>query len=310
MSMSHKLEPAAAIAGRLGRPEAEVAEQLAAMAGKGLLFRVVKNGEPKYGVVNYIHGLMEFQVRHINKQYAEMTQRYFKAPEFVENLSKSVQGFVRPIPVQKAVPVQHQVASFDDASEFMRKAKLIAVADCVCRKQTGMLGEGCGKRVEACFMFGSMAQFYLDHDMGRQVSAEEAIAILAECHEQGMVSQPGTAQNPAGMCNCCGDCCGLLRAMKFLPNPGEIVYSNHYAVLDTEECSGCETCLDRCQMDAISMNDDGLAVLDQKRCIGCGLCVTTCPTEAIRLVPKEKQNTPPETSIQQMAHIAQLRGLA
>jgi len=76
-------------------------------------------------------------------------------------------------------------------------------------------------------------------------------------------------------------------------------------------CTGCETCLDCCQMDALSINDDGLAVVNEDRCIGCGLCVTTCPTEALKLLPKSEKefHTPPASMAEQMMLMAQKRGL-
>ena len=97
-------------------------------------------------------------------------------------------------------------------------------------------------------MFGSMGQYYLDRGMGRKITLEEATAILTKCHEAGLVTQPATSQNPSGMCNCCGDCCGVLRALNKHPKPAEMVFSNHFATVVTDSCTGCETCLDRCQM--------------------------------------------------------------
>lgn len=131
--------------------------------------------------------------------------------------------------------------------------------------------------MEACFMFGSMGQHYIDKCMGRRVDVDEAIAILREAQDSGLVTQPATAQNPSGMCNCCGDCCAVLMSIKQHPRPAEIVFSNYFAAVDRELCAGCETCLDRCQMDAIVIDDDNFAVINRDRCIGCGLCVTTCP---------------------------------
>jgi Na+-translocating ferredoxin:NAD+ oxidoreductase subunit B len=165
--------------------------------------------------------------------------------------------------------------------------------------------------MEACFMFGSMGQYYLDRNMGRAISLDEAIDILTKCREAGLVTQPATSQNPAGMCNCCGDCCGVLRALNKHPRPSEMVFSNYFAVVETEDCTGCETCLERCQMNALRMNDDGMAFVDGDRCIGCGLCVTTCPTEALKLVSKSEAEirTPPASMVEQMMRMAQKRGL-
>ena len=126
-----------------------------------------------------------------------------------------------------------------------------------------------------------------------------------------LVTPPATSQNPAGMCNCCGDCCGVLRALNKHPKPAELVFSNHYALADNAECTGCETCLDRCQMGALSMTDQGLVRVDPDRCIGCGLCVPSCPAEALRLMPKsgEAHRTPPATAMEQMMLLAQKRGV-
>jgi Fe-S-cluster-containing hydrogenase component 2 len=54
------------------------------------------------------------------------------------------------------------------------------------------------------------------------------------------------------------------------------------AVVDREKCTGCETCVESCPLDAISMKD-GLAVIDADTCGDCGACVDVCPVEAISL---------------------------
>ena len=56
-------------------------------------------------------------------------------------------------------------------------------------------------------------------------------------------------------------------------------------VVDTTLCGGCGVCVDRCQMDALTLEDDRV-VLNSTRCIGCGLCVSTCPTGSLTLVRK------------------------
>lgn len=51
-------------------------------------------------------------------------------------------------------------------------------------------------------------------------------------------------------------------------------------VVDKKECTGCETCVDACPVEAISMVD-GVAHIDQEECTGCLTCVDECPVEAI-----------------------------
>jgi NAD-dependent dihydropyrimidine dehydrogenase PreA subunit len=91
--------------------------------------------------------------------------------------------------------------------------------------------------------------------------------------------------------------------------PAAAVKSNYFAVVEDADCIGCGDCIDRCQMDAVAMQDD-IAQIDLDRCIGCGLCVTTCPSEALRLVKKsdDKLYEPPASGMETYIRIAQERG--
>ncbi len=91
------------------------------------------------------------------------------------------------------------------------------------------------------------------------------------------------------ICNCCGCCCGVLRAVNQHNIPTAMTKSNYYAKVDPELCTGCESCVDRCQVNAIRVQD-GSATIDKARCIGCGLCVSTCPTDSVSLVHKGKDD--------------------
>jgi electron transport complex protein RnfB len=301
LALSPRLEPPDSVAHRLDKPVETVAARLEEMSRRGLLFRLEKEGTPRYGAIPFVHGLFEFQVKNLDSELAKMVEQY-ASEGFDEAMVKSEGYFLRTIPVGRSVEVEQHIASYDDAVEILRTKDKIVVTDCICRKRKELVDHSCGKTLEACFMFGSMGQYYLDRDMGRQVDADEAIAIVTQCQEAGLVTQPATSQNPSGMCNCCGDCCGVLGALNKFPKPAERVFSNHYAAVDSEACTGCETCVDRCQMNALHMSDDELAVVNLDRCIGCGLCVITCPSEALELKLKkaDQLRVPPANSAEQM----------
>ncbi len=54
------------------------------------------------------------------------------------------------------------------------------------------------------------------------------------------------------------------------------------AKVDKEKCTGCETCVEECPSEAISMAN-GKAVVDPDTCIDCGVCIDACPVEAISM---------------------------
>ena len=156
---------------------------------------------------------------------------------------------------------------------------------------------------------GEAAAYYLHNDLGRPIDQEEALAILAQAEEEGLVLQPSNSKDSDNICMCCGCCCGILTNIKRHPQPASIVASAFVAALDVETCVGCGTCEDRCQMEAIYL-EDGKAALDLDRCIGCGLCVTTCPTGALSLLRKPKTEQPyvPKDAVDANIRLGQARG--
>lgn len=309
--MTPLLETAEDVAARLDNPINKTAAQLEDLAARGLLFRLDKGGTVKYGAIPFVHGLLEFQVTRLDRELASLVRQYFKEG-FGKAMNASADGFLRTIPVQKSIDVSHNIAPYEDAARILEQnAARIVVTDCICRKSADLVAASCGKPLEVCFMFGSMGQYYLDHDMGRRIELEEALDLLAKANAAGLVTQPASSQNPAGMCNCCGDCCGPLSALNRHPRPAAIVFSNYYANVAAEDCSGCGLCEERCQMGAVALNDDDIAAINLDRCIGCGLCVTTCPEQALSLVKKSDRQikVPPVTASEQMLQMAQKRGI-
>ena len=78
-----------------------------------------------------------------------------------------------------------------------------------------------------------------------------------------------------------------------MPRPADYYASNFYAEIDPDLCSGCQTCLERCQLDAPFMKS-GVAAINLDRCIGCGNCVVVCESAAINLKKKESVTVPPK----------------
>ena len=93
-----------------------------------------------------------------------------------------------------------------------------------------------------------------------------------------------------------------------LDRPAQVVHSNYYAEVTMEDCTACEACVERCQMEAIEVKDT--AIVDPDRCIGCGLCVTECPENAITFKQKAgaDQYVPPKHIYETYLRMARERG--
>ncbi len=309
--MSHKLETAEDIAARLGRDVAQTAAQLKDMRDRGLLFSLKEKGITRYGVIQFIHGIFEFQITRLGAEFAQMFEDYYEEA-LADALFVATQTFMRTVPVQESVEPEYVVAAHNDVVQILRSQPLISVSECICRKEHEVRGITLGtsdKPRETCFMFGSMARYYIDNQLGRQVDSEEAVDILEKAERAGMVPQPAASRNPAALCVCSGEYCIILRALNLSDKPADHIISNYQSLVAASLCTGCKSCLNSCHMHATSMKD-GIAVIDLDRCIGCGLCVRACPSEAIRMIPKPNQPYIPEDLPEQMQLMAKARKLS
>jgi len=55
-------------------------------------------------------------------------------------------------------------------------------------------------------------------------------------------------------------------------------------VIDTENCTGCGTCVKMCPQMILSVQEETVAVQDASRCMGCFGCEDECPEQAIRIL--------------------------
>ena len=308
LEMTPLLETPAQVAERLNQPEADVADQMEAMAKKGLLFRLRRPAAVKYAAIPYVVGIFEFQLPHIDAETARDMEEYYQLA-FGRTIQANKTPVMRTVPVNRTLVARWPVAPYDDVLDILDNQKTIALAECICRKMAQLNDRGCGKPLEACMVFGSHADYYVENGMGRYITVDEAKEVARKNEAAGLVMQPFNSQKVGGMCSCCGDCCGVLRSLKLQPKPAEAVQSNYFAMVDEDLCTGCETCVERCQMEAIAVPED-VAVIDLDRCIGCGLCVTTCPTEAMSLArkPEEAIYVPPKSGMETYINIAVERG--
>ncbi|PKN64637.1 MAG: 4Fe-4S ferredoxin [Deltaproteobacteria bacterium HGW-Deltaproteobacteria-15] len=308
LKLSPLPEPPAQVAERLGSDASQTAALMEKMAAKGLLFRLRKGETVRYGAVPFLVGILEHQVKRIYPEIAMEFDEYFES-----GFGKTLQSFktplMRSIPINRQVALNWPIAPYEDALEIIDQQEVIALAPCICRTWKKTLGEGCDRPLETCLLFGHYGHYYVENHMGRYISKEEARVIVKRNDEAGLVMQPFNSQKVGGMCSCCGDCCGMLRSLKKQPSPARAVQSNYFAEVNSSECSGCETCVDRCQMDAIQVVEEK-AVVNLERCIGCGLCVTTCTTEAMQLKrkPENQIYQPPQSGAETYMRIAMERG--
>ncbi|MGV9205981.1 MAG: indolepyruvate ferredoxin oxidoreductase subunit alpha [Promethearchaeia archaeon] len=246
-------------------------------------------------------GMYEFQINRIKKdpRYGKefMDKMYqYHEEAFGEELIKTDTYQSRIVPVERSVPHKNFTPRYEDIRNLIeRNEGKMTIADCVCRVGHDRMGEPCSQTDlrESCFIFGDAADYYVDHDFGRYIEKKEAFEILEKAEEDGLVLQAGNSQNMNFICTCCACCCGALQAAKMAPNTAAFYQTNYYAEINQNLCTGCKTCLDRCQADALT-NKDEKARVDLENCIGCGLCVTTCPVEAISLKKTGRGYQPPK----------------
>jgi Pyruvate/2-oxoacid:ferredoxin oxidoreductase delta subunit/DNA-binding Lrp family transcriptional regulator len=306
MHLTPMPEPVPAIAERAGMDEEAAAELLETLAKEGNIMRIRIEDQPYYMAISFVVGIYEFHLKVMDREFAEMMEEYL--PYLTEMFSGLKTQQLRVVPVESAIETVHEVETYDRVRDLVKEHEIFAVADCICRKEAGLLGHPCDRPIEVCLTFGMAAQYFIENELGREISMEECLEVLDLAEESALVLSPTNAQDFVNICCCCSCCCNMLKGLKTFERPADYAGSSFQAKIDPDLCTSCGTCLDRCQIDAIIEGDEYNEV-DLARCIGCGLCVPTCPEEAIVMVAKAEVEVPPKNIVARDIKLATERGV-
>ncbi len=258
-----------------------MAEKLEGMAMKGLIFRVRRENATLYNSAPLMIGLYEYSVNKIDKELAQLYRKYYDEVLMDEIGASDVPGF-KVLPINEYVDIETVSIPYLKLVESVKTARKIAVAECICRKEAKLLGEGCNHPIENCLSFGIAAEFYIENGWGREITADEAIKVLKEADEAGLVHAGANTKHLSNICNCCPCCCVSMKGItKKGYNKHKYMNALFESEINSELCTGCKLCLERCPVGAIKVED--FAQVDKNKCLGCGVCAISCPNEAISL---------------------------
>jgi len=188
------------------------------------------------------------------------------------------------IPVDIAIKGGHRILDLDRMEELLRDADLITLQDCDCRSNRG----NCTAPLDVCISLNEEAELMLKNARynPRRVTLEEALDALRRSHEAALVHMAYTMEgddSPNIICSCCSCCCHTLSGLIRFGLAKHVVTADKVAEIDSDSCTNCGLCVERCQFGSREMVD-GRLIYDPAQCFGCGLCVTTCPSGAVKLV--------------------------
>ena len=259
-----------------------------------------------YRLVSFLPGLLEFTLMRgetgekqkkiallwdkLFKEEGEITQKNY---DIVMNAFKNAPPIDRVITINQEVEVRQEMTLLaDEVNALVNKFDTIAVSYCYCRHRKDLLNEPCKINAprQNCLSFGRSAEFLIEHDFARKIDKDEALRILKEAEELGLVhkafhSKGDPNEDELAVCNCCKCCCENFQSFYTGRAPTH-TYATHIAKVSEDKCIGCQTCVSYCPLEAIEVPDT-IAQVNNNRCMGCGVCASKCPEEAIILEKTE-----------------------
>ncbi|MEN6465820.1 MAG: 4Fe-4S dicluster domain-containing protein [Syntrophaceae bacterium] len=282
---------------------------LESMADKAVIFSISKGGQKSYGLMATVPGLFEFPFLTRGgwpgfQKLGKLWEDYHR-----ESFGESFAG--RPTPGARVVPVERSLDSslrvhpYEEVAKLINEVDFIALANCACRISVG----ACDMPLDVCLIFDSPGRFLARRKYAKEISREEAHAVLDKAEKAGLVhTSNNSADRPMFICNCCKCCCTILRGLTQLKLPTAFAVSAFQAGINSAECTNCGTCSEgRCPVGAIEIRDE-VACVAADKCIGCGLCVSVCPVNAVSLVRRNVEPEIPGTAREMAVKILQEKG--
>ncbi len=287
-------EPAGEIAARAGEERAAVYALLKGMARRGLIRAERGRGEFHFALLPFAVGIYELQGSRMDAELAALVEAYLReAFPAVLAMQPAIQ---RVLPVEEAIPLGVEILPYERASQMLDEASAWGVVDCLCRLQQRLLGRGCSRPLDVCMVLSTVAGAFDRSSEIRPLTREQAGATLRRAEEAGLVHSTSNTRLRLPylwyICNCCTCCCGVLRGISEFGVAQSVAHAPFWSAVDEGLCTGCESCLERCQFGALQV-EGGLARIDRARCVGCGLCASACPASALTLERRPAEQVQP-----------------
>ena len=172
---------------------------------------------------------------------------------------------------------------FIDAISVLDKTE-IAVGPCMCQKA---LKKRNGTYVKDMVILYGAEAYKMAYPDYKDLSPHEAKELLRKFQEEGLMPTFYTCWRAGSwvyaICSCESKICLPVRAQKAA---GAVMYPGPDIVsLNSDECIGCGTCIERCHFGANTLFN-GTSQVDPSKCYGCGICISTCRGQARKMVER------------------------
>jgi ferredoxin len=322
--LPHSFTPLETLSSRLKMPEDELNGKLTDMAQRGIVFDIEHNGKRYFTLPPVVIGFFEFTFMRTRpeapmKELAHLFEEYFNENDgmFFRNHLEGHTQLFRSLVREEALPENTtEILDWERATQIVSSSSAFSVGICQCQHTAEHHGRACDKPREVCLTFNHVAESLSRNGHARSITRDEAMDVLLKSKEAGLAQIADNVQRKVGfICNCCGCCCHLMRAMKaFDIHPG-IITSNWIMDVDLSKCKGCGECAKACPIDAINIEtiQEGdkkkmWAVNNEEVCLGCGVCSTVCKTGASTMKSRPQRVLVPETVFDQRIAMALERG--
>ncbi len=315
------------LARRLNVPADELLDILSGMAERGVVIDIERRGERYFSLAPVVIGFFEFTFMRLRPdaplpELARLFEAYFKENDrFARAVFQHETQIGRSLVREEALPAgvngEHvEILDWERASSIVKTATDAAVSLCACRHHASHLNEACDRPLRTCLSFNYGASMLVRNGVAERISNGEAMDILELAKANGLAQTADNVQrNVSYICNCCGDCCGMMSAIRRFDIRHAIVTSNWISDIDLSRCNGCGRCSKVCPVNAITIEEQQLtnrrkrwAVRDADLCLGCGVCYSACRHGALSMNPRPRRVFTPESTFDRMVAMAIERG--
>ena len=287
-------------------PSSALRSELDLLAEKGALFRRGAGNAVRYRLNDVLFIFMRAafwpgRADETTQTAAPLANRYYQ--DLFGQWKNVAHRGIRAVPINKTIEDTRTILPYEDVRQMVDGQNYWAVAQCACRHRKNIDPEApsCPYPVEVCLHFGDLGRYVVESKLGREITRDEAHAILRKAADAGLVHGVSPWRDRvATICNCCKCCCVWLQSYHLLHHARGMTPSSFIACVNPTLCTGCGQCISRCPMDALSLRESPAAQnpvgcvceVDLERCIGCGVCAHQCRADAICLGDRKETEEP------------------